>query len=789
MKKIKNTLQKIALILCFFSCTSIVIGQERGVKGINCQNDVQWSILKDQNFDCRFNVKFTSSYLPQNLYSTKATALPHGIYIHVDGGSISGIGSLFSSINWFTTLPIPTRVPSSIPTNLHDIFWIKQISCGNGGVDPYELHTKVNIIKPNETLIFPIDVIPDPGASAIKIYAYMIYGSAWPACLPATLNPILCNACVPPAYSVPSWPTSPPYNSLDCPDSLIYHHDTTNYQIQCNYGESYPNLNDPIPGCVLCLPDHNTATLTLNPQPLPITPVTTVVWFECTTCPFPCSQVNLSDLPVPYGTSNSSPWMMVLDQTYPTGTYGLEPFYPTIQLSSTTCYVAMITRGCDSWLTDPLTLWVCDPLPGINISANPAFTMIGGEHHACYSWNGTLTLNVSPNDITCPTDVIWEQYDFRTPTPHWDILQNSPMPPNNTVPNPLEYTVLSPLICNPNTIDCDSLYSFKVTLDNDCPGISQGPFDIYIDKRTEDCPYTFTAEPPVLPTNWIGNVPGTTIQNPIFCDSGATVIRFDSRCLSIWQWEYSKLLDPCQSSTAFGPWTVLSQAGTSLAYWTNTIDTTTRYRVWIYNRSCLDLSNPVYSSELEVTIIPDQTLSLTTDYEYICPGCPLPTLTATVVCPAYNTITGNTITGYEWYLNGSYVATTQLNTFQVNTPGDWTVAGIGGLCGPAPSNRVIICGEPGISIEGPLCCIPPGILIGGPWCFCDGESITLTATAGGCNVQTVTYEWRDPNGQPFSTNASVNITVPGTYTVTAICDNCCVITATGTTIQCPSSSP
>jgi len=779
MKKIKNTLINIALTICFFLLAGMAIGQQKGTKGIDCLLYSHWSITRDLNFECRYNVRFHTNYLPGNEQISNGTALPHGIYIRITGGYIAGIGTLQSTSGWFNNAPQPSQVPNIITPGLQEIFWIKQMHCGGNALNAPD--TKLNMIENNELLFIPIDIAPDPGFPDIKIHAELIYGSAWPPCSPIASSPgipVACGACNPPNYINPPLPVLPlPLASLDCPYDSIFPHDTCNYQIICNAGNSWPpNLIPLSNGCMLCLPDNRDANLSLSPTPTP-SPWTKIFWYKyvgCNPpppapCPCPSTPVTITDL------SNPSIWELVLTQINPT-----TPFYATGQLEATTCYVATIQTGCDLCITDPVTLWVCQPLPSVNISAVPALTWINNSGwHACEQWSGNLNILPYVPRITCESHITWERWDFLLNQWLYPPLQslNYYPPYNNPMPDPFVTPLLN-LVCNTSPTDCDSIYKFRVVLEDICGNSTESPIDIHVDKRTEDCPYTFAADPA-----WIGTITGTSITNPIFCDSGATVLKFDSHCLKIKQWEISELIDPCGSAT-WSPWTVLSQAGTSNIYWTNILHNTTKYRAWIYNGSCLDLANPVYTSELEVTIIPEANVILTTHYNYMCTGCPLPTLTATNNCPTYYSITS-----YEWAVNGTIVATTTGNTFQVNSPGSWTVNAIGGVCGPLHSNRIIICDSPSLSVEGPLCCIPPGISIGGPWCFCDGESITLTAVVGGCNVQTITYEWRDPNGQPISTNASVNVTLPGTYTVTAICDNCCVISTTATTIQCPSTSP
>jgi hypothetical protein len=755
MKKIKNSLINIALIICFFSFAGRATGQ---TKGVDCDN-VHWKIVRDLNFECRYNVHVNVTY--GSITNSTGLQLPHGIYINVIGGSIAGIGTLQSyPAGWFNDPTQPIPVPQTIFPNPHEIFWIKQMNCG--GSNWADAVTKKNMIKDNETLIIPLDITPDAGPPAIEIIGWLIEGQAWPYCLPITNIPVACNLCTTPNSPPPVPTVSSIIPDLDCIVDTIFPHDTTQYQIICNHAENYLPLSAPF-DCILCLPQFQCANLTLSPQPLPYSPPfpTKIVWFQRTTGPFPCTSVTLNDLPQPYGSSTVSLWHKVLEQTYTPG--GQEPFYPTGQRDTTSCYVAIMTSGCDSWITDPITLWVCKPLPGINITATPALTWIDQGWHACEHWSGTLS--IPPTWITCETNIVWERFDFLTTT--WIVKQNLNYPSTNPSQDPsLTYTVLpSPpdllVSNNPLTSNCDSLYRFRVTLSNACsPPVSTNFIDIHIDKRTEDCQYTFAADPV-----WIGNLPGTSILNPIFCDSGATVIKFSGKCLKIYRWEISELTDPC--GTTWTPWATLGQAGTSPTWWTNTLNKSTKYRVWIYNVSCFDINNPVYSSELLVTIIPKPKLTLTTDRYYLCPPCSPPTLTAAISCAGTNPL------NYQWAVNGTIVAMTSGNTFQPGNAGAWSVIVVG-VCGQVQSNNITICG-------------PPVLAISGPCGFCNGESFTLQAVVQGCNIQTIAYEWKDGSGNTISTNSSVTLSAADTYSLTAIIDNCCVLTATKTVDLCPST--
>lgn len=82
--------------------------------------------------------------------------------------------------------------------------------------------------------------------------------------------------------------------------------------------------------------------------------------------------------------------------------------YPTGQLNSTYCYVAIIKEDCFTYVTNFLTINVCKDLSTLGpITATAGLTNINGENHACTQWSGTLTFPSS--NVTCSTHVSWEK--------------------------------------------------------------------------------------------------------------------------------------------------------------------------------------------------------------------------------------------------------------------------------------------------------------------------------------------------------------------------------------------
>ena len=768
MKKIKNTVICIVLFLGLFSNADSVNGQ----KGTICSNSnnpggVLWTVERDLTHECRYNIEVTNIFGYQNWSSSIGNAMPHGIYINVAGGYIDDVVSFQSApTGWFINPTPAIQVPASITSNLQTIFWIKQVHCG--GLTPSAPETKINAIPDNETLKLSLDIIPDPSVLQVYITVAYVLGGAWPYYDQIPVypgQPVKCN--------IPTNLPQPPSQVVDLDCIEYYSFPRTQFEIICNYGDDYhPPTPNPIPDCKLCLPAHKSAVLTISPDFLteyqnnPLLPPTTVIWYKCTTCPIPCANVTMADLP-----QNGGGWVEEIPQTTLDGNPQI--FFATGILENTTCYVAFIERGCESWLTDPVTIWVCKSPPSINIASNPPLTYINvtwdpainPPHwnkgwHACSPWSGTLS--ISDQGLTCLTNILWEEWDYTAASPNWITIQNLTYPPANPVDNPLESPLLS-LAYDPSFPGCDQEFKYRLTLDNGCDPIGQQELKIHVDKPTEDCPYSFFADP-----EWIGTVTGTTILNPIFCDRGATVIKLNSECLMIKQWEICELSDPCTGT--WGTWTVLNEAGSSPTWWTNILDKSTKYRVWLYNAACLDVNNPFYSTELEVTIVQKPLLTLTTD-GYVCSTCPWPTLTATINCPLVNPVTS-----YEWSLNGTLVATTYppYNTYETNLSGSWTVTALGGICGPVTSDKIFLCGSPVLTIDGAC-----GL--------CEGETITLIASVSGCDIQTIIYEWKDGSGASLSADPSIDISIPDTYSVTVLIDGCCQLTAQVIIVECPST--
>ncbi|MBK6538148.1 MAG: hypothetical protein IPG09_10340 [Ignavibacteria bacterium] len=229
--------------------------------------------------------------------------------------------------------------------------------------------------------------------------------------------------------------------------------------------------------------------------------------------------------------------------------------------------MAIIKEDCFTYVTNFLTINVCKDLSTLGpITATAGLTNINGENHACTQWSGTLTFPSS--NVTCSTHVSWEKSTNGT---SW-----------STVGTPcIYYPIRPPLIpldpnnCRYNTgiltagDACVAKYFFRVKINNDC-GETYRYFTIFIDHVTQ--PGIITADPRLFGTG--------TVNAPVLCYDGYTVLKYTGGCGKILNWEYTE-------STG-GPgsvWAVLNSGQTN-EYWTNKLQRTTSYRVLVKNGAC-----------------------------------------------------------------------------------------------------------------------------------------------------------------------------------------------------------
>jgi len=123
------------------------------------------------------------------------------------------------------------------------------------------------------------------------------------------------------------------------------------------------------------------------------------------------------------------------------------------------------------------------------------------------------------------------------------------------------------------------------------------------------------------------------------------------------------------------------------------------------------------------------------------------------------TLTSNSVSGNQWFLNGNPIGGETNNTFIATASGNYTVVVTVSGCSSAASAPTSVTVNP----------IPstPTITPGGPTTFCTGGSVTLTSSSASGNQWFV-------NGNPIGgqTNNTFIATASGNYTVTVTASGC-----------------
>jgi len=722
MKKIKIAVCSIASILVLLVFISSK-AEAQGTKGVD-PLFVHWNVNKDLNYPCRFNITLTLDVY--GLSGNNTFTLPHGLGIDISGGSINGVGSKTetpATNHWFVNCK---QVPNSITGNLSGIFWIKQVHCGT-----IEADVQKNRIPSSDLLTIPIDVTPSTtNGGVITFNLYLILGVAWPYDNTLPLNPFV-NCSTLSNNTVP--PSQIQYVCKDGLKSIPKNEQNPNYKIYCDAANNYI--------CSLCPPvTSSDAVLKLFPTP----PAgSKVEWFKYIgTCPSTLSGT-------PFATVASS---LATGVTCPTGG----------PLDQTTCWMALVTTGCYSYVSASATIYVCKPACPITAdSIAPARSLqsINNEWHVCSSWNGTLKITT----FNCPTTVSW-----------WKrIVPPGPPPPftnvyncNYTPTNPCGLTFnTGPLQGPPINGPCSIIYEYMVKYTNAC-GTNSCTFKIYVDRPTQKG--KITADLLLLGFG--------TINGPILCFHKFTNLQYfqaPGACEKVLYWQKSVNTAPCGMGNNWTQWEKIpgSSNGPSPTWATNLLDSTTRYKVIVKALSCDTLS----SNPIIVKILPPLTVTLSANSS--CPDLCNPPVLLTANVPCANAYLGITYRWYNQVGSVSYlVSTTTVPTFTPLQAGDYYVVITSNPnCGTAQSNKIRVCGRPCVHISGPC-----GL--------CKDEKGTLAAiiTCTGCDCQTYTYLWSNgETTQSIIVNAPTG-TTPVPYSVT-ITNGTCTASATFQLKPCPPS--
>ncbi|MBL0317234.1 MAG: gliding motility-associated C-terminal domain-containing protein [Flavobacteriales bacterium] len=174
------------------------------------------------------------------------------------------------------------------------------------------------------------------------------------------------------------------------------------------------------------------------------------------------------------------------------------------------------------------------------------------------------------------------------------------------------------------------------------------------------------------------------------------------------------------------------------------VNTTGTYYVEAINGTC-----PSNSNNVVVNVLNQLSVSIT----------PSPSIT---ICVGNETelIATSGFSTYEWYQNGSLIATQSNPNYTTNGSGDYQVVAISGNCTATSAvTTVTVVNPPVVSI------VPSNNIT-----LCSGESIDLTATAGFSN-----YVWTQ-NDTPIGFTQVLEVSSEGEYTVT-VSENGCTATA------------
>lgn len=574
------------------------------------------------------------------------------------------ISAAYNPNSLWASTPLPVFSSGSIPMTYDYVYWVKD-AIG----DCWSTGTNTHTIPSGQTQKVRVRV--NLSTATVKVYVRELNGGAWSSG----------GTWVPPAPL--GWGTNLFWN---------FAWDTT-FINSCNY-----SIGQNIDMC-----QGTSTTFTLIGTPTPAT--STVTWYK-------------SPLPCPSTPPPGSTWV-------PDQTGGLS--YNTNAINASTCYVAMIKKGCTTCFTNTKTVTICPGKPSAVISHTVAagyspLQTINGENHACVQWGARLSIPAL-SSYPCNTTIVkWERSVNGNP---WQVAGGSVEFINITIGN--------------TTTLCTQKYEYRVLLSNAC-GSSYAYFSVFLDHLPD--PGTIKTATAQMYDIGIG-----TQNAPIICYGTGTRLVHTTTCGKIQYWEYRDENTPCSGSYP-ATWTNAGAGGTS-GWWTNPLFKTRQYRAIVKNGACAGVTSPI----ITVKVIPELTVSINTTSPLLCAN---PVLTAITSYGAPCSYTN--LLSYQWYTNGAPIAATQA-TFSPLKQGHYSVV-VTSLCGTAkPIAPITIC-KPFLAITGPCCvCMAPY----------QPDNITLTAVVtyspGACGPTPI-YKWYK-NGVllPLEVNPTLNVTTPGSYKV------------------------
>jgi len=223
-----------------------------------------------------------------------------------------------------------------------------------------------------------------------------------------------------------------------------------------------------------------------------------------------------------------------------------------------------------------------------------------------------------------------------------------------------------------------------------------------------------------------GATPNITANGPLtFCEGNSVTL--STNTVGTYQWQLNGVAIPGETNASL----IVTQSGS--------------YSVSVGSGSCSGLSNVIQVNVTPATTAVINALSSTT----ICTG-------ETVILES-----ANTANSYQWLLNGVAIVGETNQQLTVNTPGDYTlqVSSVNGCTAISPPTTVTL-----LTATAPIITSPNG-----QYSFCQGQSLTLEATAGLTN-----YQWY-LNGNAISGASAPTLIViqTGSYSVSTISANGC----------------
>jgi gliding motility-associated-like protein len=233
-----------------------------------------------------------------------------------------------------------------------------------------------------------------------------------------------------------------------------------------------------------------------------------------------------------------------------------------------------------------------------------------------------------------------------------------------------------------------------------------------------------------------GATPNITANGPVsFCEGNN--VSLSTSTVGTYQWQLNGAAIPGETNASL----VVTQSG--------------NYTVSVGSGSCSGISNTI-----QVNVTPAVTAVINA-------------LSSTTICTGENVIleSTNTANNYQWLLNGVAIAGATNQQFTVSSAGDYTlqVTSANGCSAISTPTTVTLL----------TATIPTITSTNGQFSFCQGQSLTLQATAGLAN-----YQWYINNTIIAGATAdTIVVTETGSYTVSSINANGCNTTSAQTIIN------